>query len=389
MRVRRNSIVLLTLGGLLAAMSVALGVTQQVWGEQVDEAPALEELYVPSPSTPDPPPTSNVTLTPAAEDNLRKMIGKLYVEFPDGTSRTGTATVVTTEFSGSKGNGDLLITAGHLLNKGNQPATKVWFEPWVSGGPGPFGVWYGREWAVAQGSDIGMVLLYPRAGRHIQQVVGGQGLCLDCPKQAFVHVYGYSKDVAGGNDLDLHCQVNADFSAGPDRPYGPCLEGTRVLGDGAEGSAALVRVNPADGLGFLTAVHTGEFFSEAGWPIDQSAAFIDSSARELYHRLRVKQADPVKLTIKVTNRGGYDAVTTVTLPSGERITDCDIWHLAIHQSATRECNIPGGGSFQVHGEAVSMARKHTLTFPAVPSGVLCFTHYGTTFGFHLVNEACP
>ena len=96
---------------------------------------------------------------------------------------------------------DLLITAAHCINGGKGAGYKshIVFIPGYRDGQEPFGVWtparllVAPQWADSADPDydVGFVVLKPRGGKNIQQVLGASRLGNDSGYQYLVHVTGY------------------------------------------------------------------------------------------------------------------------------------------------------------------------------------------------------
>lgn len=96
---------------------------------------------------------------------------------------------------------DLLITAAHCINGGNGSGYKqdIVFIPDYRDGDAPYGVWtpehllIAPQWAKSADPDfdVGFVVLQPRDGENIQQVLGGSQLAIDSGYRYLVRVTGY------------------------------------------------------------------------------------------------------------------------------------------------------------------------------------------------------
>ena len=337
--------------------------------------------------------TRNRPLSQEADDFVRHTIGKLYSKFPDGTTNWGTATVVVSDSH------DLLLTAAHVIHdERDQRAVELRFVPGESHGAQPFGEWTARDWATVPtyvGSspewaqdDIGMVLLNTREGKHIQDVVGSQGVCFDCEKQGFAHLYGYPVDFEGGQALDTHCQVNAVFDG--EKPYGTCLEGQPGLNRGSSGAGVLTNFDTTTGVGTVTAINTwGHYVNDDeinGMPTDNGGAYLGGAARALYDQYQSKAADRPLLTVRVSNWGAFDSATTVQDSTGSEV--CKLDHVAVAQTRTADCAMPDTGALTVHGQAIA-GRGADQAFPSLPDpAMVCFEYRGTTligFGFNQIS----
>lgn len=138
---------------------------------------------------------------------------------------------------------DLVVTAGHCLHGGSGAgfATNVAFVPDYSNGETPFGIWTARHLTVtpgwARGSnfdvDTGFALFNTQRGRHLQDVVGAQGIAFDLPVSYQQYSFGYPRlrpfdgssliycagpgtaDTYGGPSIGVRCRMTAGSSGGP------------------------------------------------------------------------------------------------------------------------------------------------------------------------------
>ncbi|WP_044883408.1 hypothetical protein [Frankia torreyi] len=138
---------------------------------------------------------------------------------------------------------DLVVTAGHCLHGGTgaQFAQQVAFVPGYVDGTMPYGIWTARRLTVtpgwASGSsfdvDAGFALFNTHGGRHIEDVVGGQGIAFGLPNTYPQYSFGYprllpydgnqliycagpgSADPYGGPAIGVHCRMTAGASGGP------------------------------------------------------------------------------------------------------------------------------------------------------------------------------
>ena len=96
---------------------------------------------------------------------------------------------------------DLLITAAHCINDGDGRGYKkdIVFIPGYRDGAAPYGVWtparllVAPQWAQSADPDfdVGFIVLQPRDGENIQQVLGADQLGYDTGYQYLARVTGY------------------------------------------------------------------------------------------------------------------------------------------------------------------------------------------------------
>ena len=98
---------------------------------------------------------------------------------------------------------DLLITAAHCINggKGSGYRSDIVFIPGYRDGTEPYGIWSPARLLVAPGwarsadpdLDVGFVVLKPRNGENIEQVLGADILTFNTGYRNLVRVTGYPK----------------------------------------------------------------------------------------------------------------------------------------------------------------------------------------------------
>ncbi|SNQ46633.1 conserved hypothetical protein [Frankia canadensis] len=188
-----------------------------------------------SASTTTPPPPSDGT--PYTRGGLvTATTGRLFTTI-DGADFACSASVVT-----SAGR-DLVVTAGHCLHggAGSRFGQNVAFVPGYSDGTLPYGIWTARRLTItsawAQGSnfddDAGFALFNLQHGRHLQDVVGAQGIAFGLPITYPQFSFGYprlapydgshliycagpgSADTYGGPSIGVTCRMTAGASGGP------------------------------------------------------------------------------------------------------------------------------------------------------------------------------
>lgn len=298
MRVRRRMTVLAVLSGLVAA---GIGAGFGDAAAKGSEAPSLAELAL-----------SADNLSPEAMTHVQRTTGKLYLTFPDQTFAWGTATVVTSQSL------DMLLTAAHLFVRTGEDGSElrpeaVTFVPGEEYGRAPYQRWSARDWGFPDtftaGSpdwtqdDLAVVLLNSHGSLHIQQAVGSQGICFNCPREALVHVFGYPGGWEEGASLYTGCRVVADFRGlglpgqeyQPGDLFGTCREGTPELTPGSSGSGLLTDLDPTTGLGRIMGIMTwgpGDIDRnkranrsfDPSTPPNNGGTYLSDTAKALYDR---------------------------------------------------------------------------------------------------------
>ena len=169
---------------------------------------------------------------------------------------------------------------------------------------------------------MAVILLEPKDGRHIQDVVGAQQVAFNATLEpdAMLYELGYPAENvtldagtpnehqvltdADGTRLYV-CVGHAFDSVAAQEPFTgePTIESACLWSGGASGGPWLANVDPETGVGQLVAVLSGQ--SSEG---SSTAGFFDSEEQNLYQTYQGLQALPLKLV--VSNWGGFDAATT-------------------------------------------------------------------------------
>lgn len=248
-------------------------------------------------------------LSPAAEAQARRTVGRIYARFPGDEEAAlwwrGTATVVESDSR------DLVLAVAHsLMDKDGQLAEEVSFIPDYRHGQKPYGEWSARSWALLPGyqrgrnyedfeNDLAVVLLDTNEGRHIQDVVGAQKMCFHADllplsvDDRWTHLYGYPIDSEGGEVLDMHCQGprehetdNNKLGINLDLNYFflTCVDGDPVLNYGASGSPFLSNLDLETGIGFVVGVYGFGWEDDDKTFGDNIGRYLGDDVQELFRR---------------------------------------------------------------------------------------------------------
>jgi hypothetical protein len=213
---------------------------------------------------------------------LARTYGKVFfTNATDGLSYVCSATVVNSIRR------DTLWTAGHCVHGG---PGGTWHQDWhfvpaFDNGIGPFGAWTAERLAtrpdwIASGDlseDFGMVVVAPRDGRRIVDVLGGQGIAWNLPPSYFASSFGYPqappfdgkkligcKGTANPGDIDIINVINL-----------PC-----DMTGGSSGGGWLREVS--QGLGYLNGLNS---FGVVGIPDVMFSPYYGDGARSLYYEV--------------------------------------------------------------------------------------------------------
>jgi len=177
---------------------------------------------------------------------------------------------------------DLLITAAHCINGGNGSGYRsdLVFIPDYRDGEAPYGIWTPSRLLVAPGwaksadpaLDVGFVVLEPRDGENIEQVLGADTLTFDPGYRNLVRVTGYpqssSEPITCRNWTTEQSASQLKFSCGG-------------FTGGTSGSPWITRFDSATGTGHVVGVIGG--YQQGGDTASVSySAYLDTAIKQLY-----------------------------------------------------------------------------------------------------------
>lgn len=179
---------------------------------------------------------------------------------------------------------NLLITAAHCINDGNGAGYKsdIVFIPDYRDGSEPYGEWTPRrllvapQWADSADPDfdVGFVVLQPRDGENIQQVLGANQLGFNTGYRNLVRVTGYPS-----SDGDPIACVNWTSPQSATQLRFDC-DG---YADGTSGSPWVTRFDPRSRTGTIVGVIGG--YQEGGdTPSVSYSAYFGSGIQQLYRQ---------------------------------------------------------------------------------------------------------
>ncbi|MEU7988099.1 hypothetical protein AB0B56_24815 [Streptosporangium canum] len=182
-------------------------------------------------------------------------------------------------------NKDLVVTAGHCVKDGTGAWADNWtFVPGYDRGRRPYGQFTARRMFVAgpwsrsadDSYDIGMVALNHRGGRHLGEVVGGQGIAFGTARGRQTHGFGFPAEPPYDGEHLVYC-------AGPvrDDPHGQTDDqGMRCdMTAGSSGGPWLSGFDAATGRGTITSVSSFKYSDDRG---TMYGPYFGDVARELY-----------------------------------------------------------------------------------------------------------
>jgi V8-like Glu-specific endopeptidase len=188
----------------------------------------------------------------------------------------------------SKSN-DLISTAGHCVY---DTTKKMWYNnnnwifiPAYSDDNRPHGTWPARRFIVLQAwsqstdynYDMAFVALSTLNERHIQAVVGSQGIGFNQPRLTYTYSFGYPAHLDSGRFLKS-CSGYTQKSHYTQNNYaGQGLSCT--MGGGCSGGPWLQNVVEATGVGIVTSVNS---FTITTIPNVMNGPYFDSNTKSLY-----------------------------------------------------------------------------------------------------------
>lgn len=179
---------------------------------------------------------------------------------------------------------DLLITAAHCINGGDGRGYRsdVVFIPGYRDGKAPYGIWTPARLVVAPGwarsadpdLDVGFVVLKPRYGEGIEQVLGADTLLFNAGYRNLVRVTGYPES----SQEPISCQ-NWTVSRGARQLKFSCDGFT----GGTSGSPWITRFDPYTRTGRIVGVIGG--YQQGGDTADISySAYFGGAIEHLYQQ---------------------------------------------------------------------------------------------------------
>jgi V8-like Glu-specific endopeptidase len=177
---------------------------------------------------------------------------------------------------------DLLITAAHCINGGDSSGYRsdLVFIPDYRDGEAPYGIWTPAQLLVAPGwaksadpaLDVGFVVLEPRDGENIEQVLGANTLTFNPGYRNLVRVTGYPQS----SDEPITCRNwTAEQSASQLKFSCGGFTG------GTSGSPWITGFDSATGTGHIVGVIGG--YQQGGDTASVSySAYLDDAIKQLY-----------------------------------------------------------------------------------------------------------
>jgi V8-like Glu-specific endopeptidase len=168
------------------------------------------------------------------EGAIVRTSGRVFFTTADGQNSSCSGTAVTSA------NESVVMTAGHCV-KLNGTAHRNWvFVPAFDNGRRPFGTWVAsrmlttQQWNAREdiNFDIAAAVVAPLQGQTLSDVVGGQGVAFNQPRQRQMYSFGYPaaapfdgseliycsgrsfNDTVMTNDLGLRCNMTGGSSGG-------------------------------------------------------------------------------------------------------------------------------------------------------------------------------
>ena len=201
----------------------------------------------------------DVSLRAAAGGYARPTTGKVFWYLGNNHYGMCSASVIPSD------NKDLLVTAAHCIfdsSRGGFLVNHQWvFVPGYNNGQRPHGTFPARMMTTFNGwtnskdwnYDIGYVHVSQVNGRHVQDVVGSQGIGFNFGRNEMIYSFGYPLNLDRGEVMQ-YCRAQT----GP-HPSDAGYRGQRIECDmtgGSSGGPWLQLFNTGSGIGYVTSVNS-------------------------------------------------------------------------------------------------------------------------------------
>ncbi|MFB4276721.1 MULTISPECIES: trypsin-like serine peptidase [unclassified Nonomuraea] len=215
-----------------------------------------------------------------------RTVGRVFFTTADGRNSSCSGTAVTSA------NESVVMTAGHCV-KLNGAAHRNWmFVPAFDDGRAPFGAWVAtrmlttQQWNAREdiNFDVAAVVVAPLNGRTLTDVVGGQGVAFNQPRQRQNFAFGYpAAEPFDGSEL-IYCSGRAFNDTVMTRDQGLRCNMT----GGSSGGPWFQGFDESTGLGWLNSVNSftynfapnfmfGPFFGNEAMAVYQAAQNADAA----------------------------------------------------------------------------------------------------------------
>ncbi|MBG0815810.1 serine protease [Planomonospora sp. ID82291] len=166
-------------------------------------------------------------------------------------------------------NRSTVITAGHCVKMGGAFHTNWVFVPGYDRGERPHGTWVATalyttpQWNNAEDidHDVAAAVVAPLDGRHLTDVVGGQGVAFNQARRRQMHAFGYPAAAPYDGSTLVYCSGRAfdDFLMSRDLGLNCDMTG------GSSGGPWFLDFDEATGLGTLNSVNSFKYGFASGW----------------------------------------------------------------------------------------------------------------------------
>ncbi|MBV8931476.1 MAG: peptidase [Kutzneria sp.] len=187
----------------------------------------------------------------------------------------------------TSGNKDVVITAGHCVKLDGAYHTDWVFVPGYTNGNAPFGKFAARsllttpQWDADQTQfnyDVGIGLVSPLNGQHLTDVVGGQGLAFNQPRNQDMYAFGYPGAAPFDGSKLIYC--NGPTTADPLNATND-LNMTCNMNPGSSGGPWFLNFDPQAGTGKLNSVNSIKY---QFFPQYIMGPYFANEAQDLYNR---------------------------------------------------------------------------------------------------------
>jgi V8-like Glu-specific endopeptidase len=224
---------------------------------------------------------------PASSKTLKRdgypiTVGKVFF-VDEGEEYMCSASVVTAD------NKDMIFTAGHCVYSTTNLAyvKNFVFIPQYENGLRPYGTWPARclyaisDWVkrLDHNFDVAIAILYTLDDKHIQDVVGSQGIGFNYGHSAVVYSFGYPSNYQEG-EMMTYCTATKSFADIPDYS-GDAMSCT--MNQGCSGGPWFESYNISNLIGIQTSVNS---FMLRDVPNVMHGPYFGSVVQSLYNRAK-------------------------------------------------------------------------------------------------------
>lgn len=183
---------------------------------------------------------------------------------------------------------NLVSTAGHCLHPGD--GSDNWYTNWVfapnyADGPSAWGLWSARSMTSTKGWvnhdilwwDYGFVTVWPRNGKRLVDVTGGEGISFNYPRSVAATLLGYPGAAPFDGRWQHYCQSTTKAAGSQRVKLMNC-----PLNEGTSGGPFLRAWNNSQGFGHVNSVASYKFSGNMYGP------YFDEDVSDLFDYAKAK-----------------------------------------------------------------------------------------------------